>query len=781
MFFFRLKLFIRSIIANKSVFFINLSGLSIGMACSMLIYIWVQDELSYESIHENRAQIYKVIRGDSPVVSVPLAPTAPSEIPEVELASRYRPISSYLLQYDDNILSNKRSVTVDSSFFDIFSFQIIAGDPVKGFSDPYSIVLSESVARNLFEEENPVGKTVLFNKKHNLTVRAVIEDKPEYTHIYYDVFIPFEFLEIIWGVDMNNWQDHSQKSFVMLYAGSDPGLVSKKITDMVKVHDPEEIREHHLQNLSDVRHYKTSGEPGNILFIYLFSVVAFIILLIAGFNYINLTTARGSIRAHEIGVQKVLGAKRSSLIVQYLTESSILAILSLGVAFLLVELILPLMNSFLNKHIEISQFITLQLFAGIIGIVLLIGFFAGFYPAIVLSSYIPIRVLKGKLHKASGRRGSLRKTVVFSQFTITAILMFGTIIIFKQLQFINSYDLGYDRENIVTFETNGNMLVQLYSGIEEFINNPDIVSFSISNTLPGNVESTWGGVSWEGKITDDDPAFEILMVDYNFIEVYGIEIADGRYFSRDFPSDRSGAYVINESAAKLMGFVNESAVGKNLKMQSYVQGEGEIIGVVKDFHSDTIHNPIQPLIFIFYPYVNDTFSIRILDGKLSEGIDFLERYWDTRIPEYVFKYSFFDQELEKRYLTEKRLGAILGSASGLAVFIACMGLFGLASFVAERRTREIGIRKVFGATVSNIIRLITFEYFIVILVANLIAWPIGWLVLREWLNQFAYKTSFDWWLFPLITIVSLTIAILTVASLSFRKAMLNPIDTLKTE
>jgi putative ABC transport system permease protein len=767
---------------------VNVCGLTIGMACAILVMLWVQDELSYDQFHVNVDRLYRVIRTDeqesSSVVSTPLAPAAQAQIPDVELATRYRPIGKQLLGYQENSFSHWQAVTVDRSFFQMFFYKVVNGDPASTFKGTDSIVLTASSADALFGGDDALGKTVLFANEFEFTVCGVLEDRISNTSLEFDFLIPFESIPRIWGMDpetwLDDWHDHSQRTFVLLSRGSDPTEAVAKIDALVKSNHSDDDSRYVLESLLDLRLRSTGNDIPMITLIWVFASVAALILLIACLNFINLTTARASVRAREVGVRKAIGASRSTLIFQFFTESLFLTLIAAFVAIVLASHALPIVNNLAHKSLHISYNSNPALWIYISGIAFLTAILSGIYPSWYLSHYQTVTVLKPSSYLGVSRGLTLRRLIIGSQVALTVLMLVSAVVVLQQVDFINRQELGYRKDNILYINSTSDLLIKLYGAREELDSNPDIVAYTITNTLPGWVESGWSGFRWETDYSDEEMEFQIVMANTSYQDVFGLEMVEGRFFSKDAENDGQ-AFIINESAAKAMGFIDQSAVGTTLECAQYWERTGEIIGVVKDYHSSTLHDPIEPLIIFASFYVNDTFCIRVQAGALNEGIDFLESFWKKHAPEYTFDYRFFDEVLAENYQSEQNMATILTWGSGLAIFISLIGLAGLISFLADQKTKEIGIRKVLGASRMQIISLFTREYILLITIATVIVSPIGWILLQNWLSYYVYHVQLHWWVFPLAGLFTLTLSLLFSGGIALKRASILPATILRDE
>jgi ABC-type antimicrobial peptide transport system permease subunit len=742
----------------------------------MLILLWVQNEVSYNRFHTNADNLYRVVQARGRVTSPPIAPTLKEEIPEVIDATRFRPLGQCLLKHEGQAFRGSRLALADPSFFTMFTVSFLNGDPSTALDAPYAMVLTEETATLMFGDQDPIGQTINYNNQTDFHVTGVIKSFPETSHMKFDLLARFDFLAEL-GVNLEDWEDFSYRNHVLLPDNVELVSLNRKINDMYDRHSPGNTRTLHLQPITDIHLYEVSGAPGAIIYVYIFSAVSLIILAIACINFINLATARGARRAREIGVRKVVGAARQNLILQFLGESLLMALVSFLLAGAIVELALPMFNDLTGKQLSLNLTGNLAYFAGAVGIVSLTGLLAGIFPALYLSSFKPVMVLKGT-PVAGGGRSPLRKVLVVTQFSLSIFLIIGSLVIQRQLEFVRGADLGYDRENIICLQTNSDEIMQVAPAFEEISQHTGIVEGTISGNLPGRRESNTDRVSWDGKNPDERVVMEVIYAGHGFLETFGLELAEGRFYSPEFPTDLQDAFVVNEAAVRAMGITEGSGLGQQFSLNDKT---GIIVGVVKDFHSQSLRHGITPLVFSFWPWTNDNLTFRLNPEDVPGTLAFMESIWSEHAPDYPFEFKFFDEFLDDQYQAEKRMGKIFNYFTLLAIFISCLGLLGLISFMAEQRTKEIGIRKVLGASVSRIVRLMTTEFVVLVAISNAIAWPVAYFVMDSWLGGFAYRTGIGWQVFVLSGGVSVLVALATVSFKAIRAARTNPVDTLKYE
>ena len=782
---------IRSLIRQKGFSLINILGLAIGLACALLILLWVQDELSFDKFHEHAERLYRVeedqyYSGEVYHVNVTPYPSAPvwkDEIPEIEEACRYQWPSGMLFTYGENAFYEGGCVAVDSTFFDLFTYDFLHGNKANALTEPYSAVLTEETAEKYFGDENPIGKSLSVNNQFEFTVTAVIKSIPKNSINQFDILVPYDYLKEI-GQYNDQWGSNSIRTYIKLYENVVLDSVDSKLTATVKKHNEETTTDFMAAPFTRIHLHQYWGyghDPGAIVFVYIFSAIAIFVLLIACINFMNLSTARSSTRAREIGLRKVSGAGRRSVIIQFFGESVLLAFISLIFALIIVSSILEVFNKVSGKELDFNSLLTPQFIIAMILVTLLAGLISGIYPALYLSAFRPIKVLKGDLSTGM-KSGWFRKVLVVVQFTLSVFLIIGTVIIYRQLNYMKSKDLGYDRENMFYFQMRGEIMDNYQTIKDEFLRDPQVLTVSASNHQPHMIGSNSGGGDWDGKDPEQSVLIGTHIVDYDYIETVKIELKDGRSFSKDFPADlaadSTANFMINEVLEKIMD--KENAVGERF---SFWGMEGRIIGVMKDFHYHSVRSKIEPLVFLLAPA--DWFSwivVRIAPGDLTKTMGDLEKTWNEIMPGYPFDYNFVDESIDQMYRTEERLGNLLKYFTILAIIIACLGLFGLASFTAEQRTKEIGIRKVMGARVRTVMMLLSKEFSILVIISCLIAIPASLFVMGKlFLQNFEYRTDMAWWIFLVASLAALLIAILTVSYQAARAALTNPADALRYE
>ena len=781
-----LKIAFRNMKRQKGHSFINIAGLAIGMAICILIFLWVQDELNFDRFHENAENICRVNMNDQnygvvwPIVSIPVGPALKQEFPEVIDSVRVNDFSGLVTREEKKF--DEIGAYVDPSFFEIFSFPFVKGDSKTALSAPSAIVISQEMAHKFFGTEDPLGKNLKLNNTLDLTVTGVIKDMPQNSHIHFDFLLPFEIFEKR-DREPTHWGRFQIYTYVMLQDDSPFKEFENKIAGLLQEHNVGEGPKLALEPLTRIHLYGVDG-GGDMRYVYVFSIIAVFILVIACINFMNLTTARSSTRAKEVGMRKVTGAQRADLIKQFMGESVLFSLIALALATVLVILILPAFNILANKQLALNPQGNWNSILRFVGIALFTGLMAGSYPALFLSSFKPVNILTGSLTQKTGRtkKTVFRKALVVIQFSISVFLIISTFVIFKQLHFIRNRNLGYQKEHIVTIPLRGNAAQQYEAFKSELLRDSRISHVAATSEMPVLIGYVHIGYDWEGKDPEIKARMNELLVDHDFIETMNMTVVQGRGFSKDYATDASEACIINEAAVKDMDI--ESPVGKRFSAPAHEgMRDYTIIGVVKDFHFRPLHDEIDPLVMFIAPEKFNFFCIRIRSDitDLPGTLGYIESVWNKFTPDFPFKYNFLDSTFNKLYRSEQKTGSVFGYFTFLAVFISCLGLFGLASQVTEMRTKEIGIRKVFGASVSGITVLLSKDFLKWVFVANVIAWPTAYFAMNKWLQNFAYRTSFGIEIFILSGILAFVIALITVSFQSIKAAVANPIDSLRYE
>lgn len=779
-----LKITWRNIKRHKSYSIINISGLALGIACCILIMLWVEDELSWDRFHKNAENIYRVVQKQAdghltPVTPAPLAGHLKSEYPEVIEAARYRRFWELNFRYEDKSFVESPLVA-DPAFFKIFSFPLIEGDPDSIFNNRNSMVITQELAQKFFGQDDPVGKIITVNNRADFQVTGVIRDVPPNSTLRFNCVLPFELLTQ--GRGGAGWRESSTWTYIRLENNISAQGFDEKISGIVSSRHADNSARLQLQPLLNL-HLRPQGNRGPIIYIYIFSAMGVFILLIACINFINLMTARSAERSREVGLRKVIGAKRANLIRQFFGESFLYTFVAVFVAVFMVWLFMPVFNNLSAKQFSLSQDLlgNMNLVAGIIGITILTGLLSGSYPALLLASFQPVTALKvAKARSVPSRSPMLRRILVVIQFSLSIFLMIGTFVIFQQLRYIRNKDLGFDKSYIVCSDSGWEPTRDIQTIKTELQQHPRVLNMTFSSQKMGDWESgARDDVVWDGKKENLHLTFEVIFCDYDFQETHSMQMAQGRFFSQDLASDLRESFIINEAAAQAMGFGQETPVGKRLSF--WDDYDGNIIGVIKDFHTQSLHNQIQPVIMVYDPRHFDNISVRISSEDVPETLAFLEEKWQELNPGFSLRHFFLDENLDRRYRAEQATSSLMKYFTFLAVFISCIGLLGLISFLTQQRTKEIGIRKVLGASVPGVIQLFLKEFVLLVALANILAWPLAYVSIRSWLGNFAYRTQVEAYVFALAGGLTLIIALITVSFQAFKAAAASPADSLRYE
>lgn len=802
-----IKIAFRHFWKHKGFSLINVAGLAVGVACCLMIVLYVTDELSFDKHHEKADRIYRVgIDGfinntvfQGVVSSSPMAQTLVREYPEVETATRLRRFGYPVFRYEDKVFSEENIYWVDQEFFNVFTVEFVQGDMNTALSKPLSIVLTESMARKYFGDENPVGKSLNADRRRDYQVTAVVEDPPRNAHFHYDFLASISTYE-----DSRSpvWISNNYHTYFVLREDADSKALEAKLSELVTKYVAPQIQAavgisieeffqsggkwgYFIQPLTDIHlrsHYEFELEPnGDIAYVYIFSLIAIGILLIAGINFVNLATARSVNRAREVAIRKTVGSRRTQLIRQFLAETIIMSFAAVVIALVIVQFALPAFNSITGKELTVPYFQNAATIPSLFGVVLLIGILAGAYPAVFLASFDPAVVLKSET-VGKTRKSTLRNVLVIFQFTVSIVLIVGTIIVSRQLDYIQNKNLGFNKDQIVVVEKTDDLGNQIQTFRQELLNNPRIINASNTSGLFGQ---SIGNSAFQvaGETGEETHLLCTYYTDSHFVNSYEIEMAAGRYFEEGRQADQE-AVVLNETAVKEMGL--EDPVGKTIDSFGPREGELEpltIIGVMKDFHFESLHFQIRSLIIRRYGpdgggrYV----SVRLRPEGIRETLGFIEDTWKRFAGSQAFEYEFFDDHFESIYQSEERTRRIFMAFSLLAIIIASLGLLGLAAFITEQRTKEIGIRKVLGATEPRIIFLLSKEFTKWVILSNLIAWPAAYYFMNRWVQRFAYQPGISVWPFLLASAMVLVIALMTISYQTFKAARAHPVELIRYE
>lgn len=801
-----LNISIRSLTKQKGYTLINLIGLTTGMACAIFILIFVMDELSYDKYHSKADRIARICgKGmlndnefDFAVVGAPTGGALIQDFPEVEDAVRFRDRGSFIVSKGDQHFKEQSIIYVDSNLFDIFDFEMVEGDPKKALTAPNSMILSEEMAKKYFGDENPIGQILKMDHEADYQVTGVFAEIPHNSHFRFDIFLSMSTLE---ESRMPFWTNFNYQTYVLLKEGTQLEALDAKIPQMVEKYIGPEIEQYlgatmeqfeemgnhlgyYFQPLTDIHLHSDIGDElganGDMSYVYIFSAIGFFLLLIACINFMNLATAKSSKRAREVGIKKVVGAVRSQLIGQFLSESLLLSIISTLLSLGIVALLLSSFNQLAAKEMSMAVLGRWEIIGAIMFITILVGMMAGSYPAFYLSAFRPVSVLKGELSRGA-KSGWLRSGLVVVQFCITAVLIVGSIVVSKQLSYIQNKKLGFDKERLLVINDTYVLGERVDAFKEEMLRDPRITHASITGFIPvgGNNNST---SFWEGKhpTAEKTQVISNWRVDHDYIPTMGMEIVEGRNFDRAFSTD-SVAIVVNEATSRFYGW--EDPIGQELSTHTGEEDEittYKVIGVVKDFHFESLRANIVPLLLYLGNNRSKT-TFRIQHDNMTEVLAEAEKKWEEFAPGQPFDYAFMDERFDRIYRAEQRFGNIFSIFAGIAILVACLGLFGLAAYMAEQRTREIGIRKILGASPRQVVVLLSREFALLIAIAFIIAIPLAWYAMNNWLQGFEYRTEIGISTFLWAALAVFTIAALTVSSQAVKASLVNPADSLRYE
>ena len=782
-----LKIALRNFKRHKGYSFLNVAGLAFGMACSILILLWVRDETSYDRFHANAGDIYRVLQDVKfsdhettwAITQGPLGPGLEKDFPEIARSVRFSGQRFQVRQGDTWV--SETIWLADPSIFEVFTFPLAAGDPATALSDIHSIILSEKAAVKYFPAGDVLGQTLRLDDRFDFRVTGVVKTVPRNSHLQFDFLVPFAFGREI-KLTVDRWNNSAFTTYVQLRKGTSAAAATTKIAgyldDKPTIEKGTRLALQPLKRIHLHSNYEFDAPHGDIRYVRIFSLVAFFILLIACINFMNLTTARSAGRAREVGMRKVSGARRADIVGQFYGESALLIIVAMVLGLGLVKLLLPAFNTLAAKELRLDLVGSDGLLPGLAGIALVTAVIAGSYPAFFLSAFRPARILKAG--PASGTRGrGFRRALVVVQFSLTILLVICTVFVRGQLDYMRNSKLGYDKENVVLIAMRGNMPKDFEAVKAELLGIPAVAGVARSEIVPtygySSSNSLW---RWEGQSPDDEILIRSGSVDEGYLEVLGAEMAQGRTFVREPDPEKSPAFIINEEAAKVMKL--KDPVGQWLGDRDG-HFKGTIVGVVKDYHFTPLRQRIEPLVLVYYPPDCNLIVARLKPGDIPRTIGEIEKVWKKFAPGFPFRFMFLEEALDNLYRTEERTGTIIGYFAFLAVVVSCLGLFGLASFTAERRTKEIGIRKVLGATGPTIAWVFSREFSRWVLAANVIAWPVAYFAVSKWLEGYPYKISIGPGPFLFAGGLALLVAALTVSYHSIRSARANPSSALHYE
>lgn len=801
----------RNIARHKFISLINISGLTIGITCCLLILVYIINELSYDRYNENANRTYRVTRifysrdGSENLhlssIAPPFGPLLKVAFPDIEKVTRVLPNNTTVFRYKDKLFNEQNGFFADENFFNVFSVNVTKGDKKTALNEPYSVMITPEIAKKYFGNDDPINKAVtLDNTKHEFTVTGIFEPLPSNAHMHPNMLFSFNTLKdsVIYGEKQleTNFGNNSFYTYLLLPKNYNSEIINRQLNSFLNkyVHLPgmppniktSQATKLTMQKLTDIHlksHLDDEIEPeGSMTRVYIFSIIAGFILLIACINYMNLSTARSALRAKEIGIRKVIGAQRKEIIRQFLGESILVTWFALILAMVLTWLLLPYINSLAHLNLAFSSLFRWNIFIGILSLPFFIGLLSGIYPAIFMSSFKPVKVLKGLLKVGSGNI-SFRKVLVVVQFSVSIILIVATTVVFQQLSYIENKSLGFNKDHILIASYPGTITKQFESFRQELLKNPAIRAVGRSSRIPSGrlLDDQGAQVIEGGKSVPTNIELKYITTDFGFMETYGMKMAAGRNFSRDYLTDTAN-YIINETAVQQLGWKTaQNAIGKDL---TYGNTKGKVIGVVHDFHFESLHQPIIPMLF-FLPspssgYYN-SISIKVNGNDVQSAINTIRDTWHQYVPNVPFDYTFLDDRFQKLYDAEQQESQLFTIFSCLAIFIACLGLFGLSAFTISQRIKEIGVRKVLGASVPQIVVELSRSFLALVIIASLIALPVAWIFMHRWLLGFAFRIDLSWWVFLLAGIIAFIIAFTTISFQAVKAANMNPVKSLRSE
>jgi len=801
----------RNLMKYKFISFINLFGLTVGLTCCLLIATYIINELSYDKYNKNGENIYRITRtfnNSEGIVSLRLSTISPpfgyylpTDFPEIKKMTRLLNNGTTPMKYKDKLISETNVYFADGNLFDVFTLDVLKGNPKTALIEPFSAMLSEETARKYFGNEDPLNKVLRANNQFDVKVTGVYKGFPSNSYMHPGMLVSFSTLNdsAVYGENnlRTNWGNNSFFTFIELPDHYDvkrmiaqfPAFVDRRMDHKdYGGQIPSKFTKLGLQKLTDIHLYSHTdyeAEPnGDIFRVYIFSIIAIFILLIACINYMNLSTARSVLRAREIGIRKVIGARKKEIIAQFLSESVFIAWAAIIISIALLFLAFPWLSKVSGQQLSVHMLAKWQILVPIFLTPFVVGVVSGMYPALFMSSFQPVKTLKGLLKTGSGNI-SFRKVLVITQFAISIVLIITTIIVSQQLRYMQETSLGYDKEHLITIPYSNFINTSYETFRTELLENPDIRNVARSSRIPtGRLLDNMGASTYVGDslkpVTAD---IKFLATDYDFIKTYGVHVVAGRNFSRSFSSDTSN-FILNESAIQAIGWKSpQEAVGKDFK---YGQFKGRVIGVIGDFHFESLRQQIVPIVLV-NPATSATdsyfnsLSLKVSGNNMSNSLATVEKTWKKYLPEIPFRYTFLDENFTMLYKSEQQQGTLFTIFACIAIFIACLGLFGLSAFSITQRIKEIGVRRVLGARVDSIVRLLSMEFLKLVLIASIIAFPLAWFAMTHWLQDFAYRIPIHWWVFVLSAFLASIVALVTVSFNSIKAALANPVTSLRSE
>ena len=807
-----LKIAFRNLMKYKFISFINLFGLTIGLTCCFLILSYILHEVSYDKQQPNADRVYRVTRtfynGQTGIKSLYLSTIAPAfgpyltnDFKEIESMTRVYPNGTAAIKYEDKMFNEQNTFFADDKFFEFFKADVVRGNPAKALTDPYSVMMTEEMAKKYFGNDDPMNKVIRINMGNyfDFKVTGVYKAFPSNTHFHPELMFSFNTLNdtLIYGAEnlRTSFGNNSFFTYIRLPKGYDPQRLEAQFpafVDRIMTKEysgapfkPSKGTSLGLQKLTDI-HLRShtdyeAEENGDIKRVYIFSAIALFILLIACINYMNLSTARSTLRAKEIGIRKVVGAQKKEIIAQFLSESVLVSWIAMLCAIGLTALVMPDLNKLSGQQLSVNILMKWQIIIPVLIVPFFVGIISGIYPALFMSSFQPVKTLKGFLKVGDGNI-SFRKVLVTLQFAISIILIICTGIVFNQMRYMQTKSLGFDREHLVTLPYPNELSDKYEAFRTELLSNSNIKNVGRSSRIPtGRLLDAMGArISSGDTLAPVSTDIKFVSADYDFIPTYGVKILAGRGFSREYGMDTS-SFLLNEAAAQVLGFkTNDAAIGKNF---GYGNRSGKIIGIFNDFHFESLHQKIVPLVLLVPKNANNygRVSIKVSGSNITAALSQIERTWKKFLPDTPYQYAFLDENFEKLYNAEEKQKTLLTIFACIAIFIACLGLFGLSAFAIIQRIKEIGIRKVLGANVTNIVALLSKDFLKLVIIAAVIAFPIAWYAMNNWLQDFAYRINIPWWIFLAAGIIAAIIAFATISLQTIKAAISNPVKSLRTE
>ncbi len=797
-----LKVALRHLRKSPTYSFINIAGLAIGMACCLLISLYVFNELGYDKFHRQAEHIFRVkieldlngILYKEASIQFPAAEAFLRDFPEVRHAVRfYRDDTFPLVKIGDRKFTEQKFFFADPAVFEVFDFPLVKGDAATAFNEPNSVILTEATAKKYFGEADPLGQVLRYQNSYDLKVTGVAKNVPQNAHFKFDFLAPLQFQLNLWegpasiGGREKQWFWTGCWTYLLLTDDRAAQRLTAKFPAFVEKYFPERYKGGSLalQPLADIHLHSNLDneiEPNSqVSYGYIFSAIAFLILLIARINFVNLTTAKAANRAKEVGVRKAVGANKRQLIFQLLGETLTASVFALAVALVIVELLLPAFSNLTGRQLSLGMLQNWHGLALFLTLAFAVGILSGIYPAFFLSGFNPVNIFKGTIPLGSGRHG-LRKALVVTQFTITCALLIGIGVVYQQLNFLREKELGFNKEHVLFIKAKPDVNRQFDAFRNELLQSDGIIGVAGASNIPGEGVFAYRFVP-EGASRDNPAMLPLLLVDYDLLQTMNIDIVQGRGLSREHPSDPAEAFLLNEKAVQELGW-KDNPIGKKIELfaagTTEIAKSGYVVGVIRDYHFESLHHEMKPLVLTYSPW-NDYYAVKIGASNLNEPIAQIESTWKKFSPDWPLEYVFLDKKLEQLYQNENKLAQIINAFALIAIVIACLGLFGLAAYAAEKRVKEIGIRKVLGASARSIVSLLAGDFIKLVLLANLVAWPAAYFAMNKWLQKFAYRIDMEWWVFAAAAGLTLAMALTTVSTQAIKAALANPVEALRYE